>query len=84
VNPRLAVWLVNGLLAALARSTLFPLLWMLSVSFMAPGASISLPTPILPLVADAGELPHPVRRRRHGPLPAQQPADRDPRHRSSP
>ena len=29
-------------------STLFPLLWMLSVSFMAPGASTSLPTPILP------------------------------------
>ena len=39
MNPRLAVWLVNGLLAALAASALFPLLWMLSVSFMAPGAS---------------------------------------------
>ena len=48
MNPRLAVWLVNGLLAALAASTLFPLLWMLSASFMAPGASTSLPTPILP------------------------------------
>jgi multiple sugar transport system permease protein len=48
MNPRLAVWLVNGLLAALAASTLFPLIWMLSVSFMAPGASTSLPTPILP------------------------------------
>jgi multiple sugar transport system permease protein len=48
MNPRLAIWLVNGLLAALAGATLFPLLWMLSVSFMAPGASTSLPTPILP------------------------------------
>ena len=48
MNPRLAVWLVNGLLGALAASTLFPLLWMLSASFMAPGASTSLPTPILP------------------------------------
>ena len=35
MNPRLAIWLVNGLLAALAASALFPLLWMLSVSFMA-------------------------------------------------
>jgi multiple sugar transport system permease protein len=48
MNPRLSVWLVNGLLAALAAATLFPLLWMLSASFMAPGASTSLPTPILP------------------------------------
>ena len=48
MNPRLALWLVNGLLAALAASTLFPLLWMLSASLMAPGASTSLPTPILP------------------------------------
>jgi multiple sugar transport system permease protein len=48
MNARLAVWLVNGLLGALAASTLFPLLWMLSASLMAPGASTSLPTPILP------------------------------------
>ena len=48
MNPRLAVWLVNGLLATLAAFSLFPLLWMLSASFMAPGASTSLPTPILP------------------------------------
>jgi len=48
MNPRLAVWIVNGLLGVLAVSTLFPLLWMLSASFMAPGASTSLPTPILP------------------------------------
>jgi len=48
MNARLAVWIVNGLLGGLAAATLFPLLWMLSASFMAPGASTSLPTPILP------------------------------------
>ena len=48
MNPRLAAWLVNGLLAALAAFSLFPLLWMVSASFMPPGASTSLPTPILP------------------------------------
>jgi multiple sugar transport system permease protein len=48
MNQRVAIWLVNGLLAALAAFSLFPLLWMLSASFMPPGASTSLPTPILP------------------------------------
>ncbi len=48
MNPRLAVWLVNGLLAALAAFSLFPLLWMVSASFMPAGASSVLPTPILP------------------------------------
>ena len=48
MNPRLAVWVVNGLLAGLAFIALFPLLWMLSVSFMPAGASSSLPTPIVP------------------------------------
>jgi multiple sugar transport system permease protein len=48
MTPRLAVWLVNGLLAVLAALSLFPLLWMLSVSFMPHGASSSLPTPIVP------------------------------------
>ncbi|MGZ5130243.1 MAG: carbohydrate ABC transporter permease [Caldimonas sp.] len=48
MNPRLALWLVNGLLAVLAAFSLFPLLWMLSASFMPPGASSSLPTPVLP------------------------------------
>jgi multiple sugar transport system permease protein len=47
-NPRFAVWVVNGLLVGLAAASLFPLLWMLSVSFMPPGASSTLPTPILP------------------------------------
>jgi multiple sugar transport system permease protein len=48
MNPRLAVWVVNGLLAGLAAVSLFPLLWMLSVSFMPAGASSTLPTPVLP------------------------------------
>jgi multiple sugar transport system permease protein len=48
MNPRIAVWIVNGLLAGLAAVSLFPLLWMVSVSFMPPGASSVLPTPILP------------------------------------
>jgi multiple sugar transport system permease protein len=48
MTPRFAVWIVNGLLAGLAAVSLFPLLWMLSVSFMPPGASSVIPTPILP------------------------------------
>ena len=48
MNRRLAVWVVNGLLLGLAIVSLFPLLWMVSVSFMPPGASSVLPTPILP------------------------------------
>ncbi|MEP7102867.1 MAG: hypothetical protein ABI781_20305, partial [Burkholderiales bacterium] len=48
MNARWAVWVVNGLLAGLAFIALFPLLWMVSVSFMPAGASSSLPTPILP------------------------------------
>ncbi len=48
MNPRLAVWVVNGLLAGLAALSLFPLLWMVSVSFMPAGASSTIPTPLLP------------------------------------
>ncbi|MCI3951093.1 MAG: carbohydrate transporter rane protein 2, family, partial [Burkholderiales bacterium] len=48
MTPRLAATLVNGALVGLAAVTLFPLLWMLSVSFMAPGASSTLPPPLLP------------------------------------
>ena len=47
-DRRLAVWIVNGLLAGLAFVSLFPLAWMLSVSFMQPGAASSLPAPVLP------------------------------------
>ena len=39
---------VNGLLAIAAGLALFPLLWMVSVSFMAPGASNAFPPPLLP------------------------------------
>lgn len=44
----LAFWVVNGLLIGLTCVSLFPLLWMVSVSLMPAGASSSLPTPILP------------------------------------
>jgi multiple sugar transport system permease protein len=39
---------VNAALAALAVLTLFPLVWMLSASFMAPGETIAFPPPLLP------------------------------------
>jgi multiple sugar transport system permease protein len=39
---------VNGALIALAALTLFPLLWMLSVSFMPAGQSSTYPPPLLP------------------------------------
>ena len=48
MNPRLSVWIVNGLLAGLAAVSLFPLLWMVSVSLMPAGASSVLPVPIVP------------------------------------
>ena len=40
--------LVNGALVLLALFALFPLLWMLSVSFMLPGEASTLPPPLLP------------------------------------
>ena len=48
MKPRLAGWLVNGALAGCAALALLPLLWMLSVSFMAPGSASALPPPLLP------------------------------------
>lgn len=48
MSPRLAKALVNGLLIGLAAVALFPLLWMLSVSFMAPGEAGALPPLLLP------------------------------------
>jgi len=39
---------VNGLLAALAAITLFPLVWMLAVSLMTPGEASAYPPPLLP------------------------------------
>lgn len=40
--------LVNAALALLALLALFPLLWMLSVSFMQPGEASTYPPPLLP------------------------------------
>ena len=48
MNRRGATVLVNGLLAAGTVAVLFPLLWMLSVSFMQPGEASAFPPPLLP------------------------------------
>jgi multiple sugar transport system permease protein len=48
MNPRLAKAAINGLLAGGAAIALFPLLWMLAVSFMQPGEASALPPPLLP------------------------------------
>lgn len=48
MSRSLAGAIVNGLLIAGAFLTLFPLLWMLSVSFMPPGAASVFPPPLLP------------------------------------
>ena len=48
MSPRVARAVVNGLLAGATVVALFPLLWMLSVSFMPPGAASALPPPLLP------------------------------------
>ena len=48
MNPRLAKALVNGLLIGGTLVAVFPLLWMLSVSFMRPGEASALPPPLLP------------------------------------
>ena len=39
---------INGALVAAAAFALFPLVWMLSVSFMAPGEASAFPPPMLP------------------------------------
>ncbi|MDX1997170.1 MAG: carbohydrate ABC transporter permease [Thermoanaerobaculia bacterium] len=44
----LATLLVNGALALAAAVTAFPLLWSISVSFMATGEASSFPPPLLP------------------------------------
>ncbi len=52
-------WWVNGALLALAALTLFPLLWMVSVSLMPTGASSTYPPPIIahhPILAHYREL----------------------------
>jgi multiple sugar transport system permease protein len=51
MNPRFARVLINGSLMGLTALSLLPLLWMLSVSFMLPGAAGNLPPPLLPAPA---------------------------------
>jgi multiple sugar transport system permease protein len=48
MNPRWQRLAVNGLLAGMAAYALFPLLWMLSVSFMHRGEASAFPPPLLP------------------------------------
>jgi multiple sugar transport system permease protein len=48
MTPRLAKALINGFLFGGAAVAVFPLLWMLSVSFMQPGETGALPPPLLP------------------------------------
>jgi len=48
MNPRLAKALINGLLIGGTLVAVFPLLWMLSVSFMRPGEASALPPPLWP------------------------------------
>jgi multiple sugar transport system permease protein len=48
VRPPLAGLVVNGLLAGAAVVTVAPLLWMVSVSFMAPGEASAFPPPLVP------------------------------------
>jgi multiple sugar transport system permease protein len=48
MNSRPAKAVINGLLIGVTSLSLMPLLWMLSVSFMQPGATASPPPPLLP------------------------------------
>jgi multiple sugar transport system permease protein len=48
MNRDFARILVNGALAGLAALTLFPLVWMLAVSLMAPGEASTYPPPLAP------------------------------------
>ena len=46
--PRMGTIVVNALLFAAAALALFPLLWMLAASFMAPGEASNYPPPLWP------------------------------------
>ncbi len=48
MSARATKIMVNGLLLVAAILVLFPLLWMLSVSFMQPGEASAFPPPLLP------------------------------------
>ena len=52
--PGLAGLVVNGLLLGTAAVSLFPLLWMVSASLMAPGEASAFPPPLLPQHATLG------------------------------
>ena len=52
--PGFAGLVVNGLLLGAAAVSLFPLLWMLSVSLMSPGEASTFPPPLLPRHATLG------------------------------
>jgi multiple sugar transport system permease protein len=52
--PGLAGLVVNGLLLGSAAVSLFPLVWMLSVSLMSPGEASTFPPPLLPHHATLG------------------------------
>lgn len=49
MSTRRNAWLVNVALVLCAALVVFPLFWMLSVSFMQPGEANNLPPPMLPL-----------------------------------
>ena len=46
--PRTGTIVVNGLLIGASALALFPLLWMLAASFMAPGEASAYPPPLVP------------------------------------
>jgi len=48
VTRRAEAWAINGALLAAAAITLFPLLWMVSVSLMAAGEASTSPPPLVP------------------------------------
>jgi multiple sugar transport system permease protein len=48
VTRRTEAWLVNGALVGAAIVALFPLVWMISVSLMAPGEASTSPPPLVP------------------------------------
>ena len=48
VRPNVASLIVNGVLFAAAVATVAPLVWMVSVSFMAPGEASAFPPPLVP------------------------------------
>lgn len=48
MTKRRTSWLANSALALIGLLTLFPLLWMVSASFMPSGAANTMPPPLLP------------------------------------